>query len=451
MRSRPLESIQPRVGTTLPAGASHASGVAAFIAICVLALGAQFLLSESARAAEPSIAVPGPGCPVFNPEHPELCGVISLPGGGNVHYYFELGLSEDYGTQVPNPPGTELDISSDGPPVLVTAPLDPGDLQPDTTYFYRLAVLDSEGVRYYGEPATFTTPEAPAGGLPEMPITEACPGPIVGSGQRLCGTLNPGSSAKVGYYFEVSEGSSCIGGTHFGGSSEVEGQNVAVSTEVHGLTPNTRYAVCLVATNTTGLTRGLGLTFVTPGSLQVATGVLPCASFNPEHPELCGVISLPGGGNIHYYFELGLSEDYGTQVPNPPGTELDISADGPPVLATAPLAPGDLQPDTTYFYRLAVLDSEGIRYYGEPATFTTPEAPAVGPGEVKIETPIKGAISPFQAPSLIDGRVPPEPPPKAQKLAKALKKCRAKPRHRAECERQVRRKLSATSTRKKAG
>jgi hypothetical protein len=206
-----------------------------------------------------------PPCPsVHHGGQPELCGVISLQGGGKVHYYFELGTDgAEYDTQIPTAPGTELDITADEPSVMVQESLNLGHLAPDTIYYYRLAVVDSEGTRY-SPTGVFSTPRTSVEEAPEIPITEGCSGPISGSGVRLCGTLNPGSSAKVGYYFEVSQGSSCVGGTHFGGPSEIEGQGVAVSTEVKNLAPDTEYTFCLVATNTVGETRGQGLTFMTP-------------------------------------------------------------------------------------------------------------------------------------------------------------------------------------------
>ena len=43
------------------------------------------------------------------------------------------------------------------------------------------------------------------GGGPEAPLTEACAGAIFAGGE-VCGTLNPHSNAKAGYYFAYNKG-----------------------------------------------------------------------------------------------------------------------------------------------------------------------------------------------------------------------------------------------------
>ncbi len=110
-----------------------------------------------------------------------------------------------------------------------------------------------------------------SGNPPEAPITEACSGPIkAGGGVKLCGTLNPHSSAKVGSYFEYNSGTSCTGGGETPAGGEVEGQDVAVSGELFGLKSGTEYTYCLVATNASGETFGQPVTFTTePGKPSI--------------------------------------------------------------------------------------------------------------------------------------------------------------------------------------
>jgi hypothetical protein len=101
---------------------------------------------------------------------------------------------------------------------------------------------------------------------PEAPITETCSGPIrAGGGWRLCGTLNPHSSQRVGSYFLYNVGTSCAGGAEVPAAGEVEGEDVQVSGEVAGLQAATQYSYCLVATNSDGEAVGGSVTFTTPG------------------------------------------------------------------------------------------------------------------------------------------------------------------------------------------
>lgn len=138
----------------------------------VLAVAACALLASPATAAdaESSMIVPGPGCSTVHPGGHELCGEITLQGGGKIHYYFELGTGAEYDTQIPPAPGTELDIAADEPSVTVHEPFDWSRLAPNTTYYYRLAVLDSDGTRY-SSAAVFTTPVAQAGDPPTIEST----------------------------------------------------------------------------------------------------------------------------------------------------------------------------------------------------------------------------------------------------------------------------------------
>ena len=58
---------------------------------------------------------------------------------------------------------------------------------------------------------------------PETPLTESCSGPIKGGAQKLCGTLNPHSSAKVGSYFAYNAGRAAPEGAGLPGGSRRRG------------------------------------------------------------------------------------------------------------------------------------------------------------------------------------------------------------------------------------
>ena len=129
-----------------------------------------------------------------------------------------------------------------------------------------------------------------AGQPPEQPTIEACAGPgAPGGGQRVCGTLNPASNAKVGYYFAYNAGPNCTGGGQTVEGPEVEGEGIGVAEQLGGLAPSTQYSYCLVATNSFGETfseawtfrtvAGAGATATEAVSSSAATVAVGSASF----------------------------------------------------------------------------------------------------------------------------------------------------------------------------
>jgi len=101
-----------------------------------------------------------------------------------------------------------------------------------------------------------------AGG-PEVPLTEACAGSIFTATGKVCGTLNPDSNTKVGYYFAYNKGADCTGGKETPLQPEAQGEGISVTGELFGLEADTQYAVCLIATDQSGETEGSRLTITT--------------------------------------------------------------------------------------------------------------------------------------------------------------------------------------------
>lgn len=243
---------------------------------------------------------------------------------------------------------------------------------------------------------------AMAGEPPEEPITEACSGPFIPG--HLCGTLNPGSSAKVGYYFEVEEGSSCTGGTHYTDGSEPEGESIPMSTTVSGLTPSTEYTYCLVATNSFGETAGQGLTFLTPFPPPPSIESESVSSLTPTDATLEAEID-PGNLEVGAYYQFQLvseTSEYASEILCP--TNLPPTTDGCNGTQSASALPigfipgGSepssvsldlssagvmLAPGTTYHYRVLAarriatedtIEWEAPAVSGEDKEFTTPPA-----------------------------------------------------------------------------
>jgi hypothetical protein len=210
------------------------------------------------------------------------------------------------------------------------------------------------------------------------------------------------------------------------------------------------FAVCAVVVSAVLLS---GTPAFAGSSFQVETGGYLCPSFDAEHPELCGVITLPGGGDVHYFFELGMSLGYGQTVPAEPGAEVSIPANEPTAMVRAKLS--NLQPNTTYHYRLAVTDSEGATRFGADATFTTPA------GEAATDLEVPGTTSALSTQSGSPLIVVPSTVPsvgivisrrtltKAQELTQALGQCKKKPRRqRWSCEKRARKRYGASSAKR---
>jgi hypothetical protein len=126
---------------------------------------------------------------------------------------------------------------------------------------------------------------------PEQPVTEACQGPSSGKAPRVCGSLNPGSNAKVGYYFAYNLGHDCAGGSRTSPGPELEGEGIEVFDNLTGLEPETVYAYCLVATNEFGETFGEALVFRPP---PPPAPQQPPAPQPPKAEECVGVVESEG-------------------------------------------------------------------------------------------------------------------------------------------------------------
>ena len=113
--------------------------------------------------------------------------------------------------------------------------------------------------------AAFKPTHHPTGGVgaPEAPLSEECGGPISAGTGKVCGMLNPHSSAKAGYYFAYNKGTGCTGGKETPLQPEVQGEHIPVSGELFGLEAYTQYSFCLIASGPSGETLGAPVTFTT--------------------------------------------------------------------------------------------------------------------------------------------------------------------------------------------
>jgi hypothetical protein len=232
-----------------------------------------------------------------------------------------------------------------------------------------------------------------ANGEPEAPITEACGGPISPGVVRLCGTLNPHASAKVGYYFAYNTGASCVAGSKTPTEAEVEGKGIKVSSELTGLEPGTEYTYCLVATNSHGETFGGGLTFKTegepitessPGEVQTGPAEQTVDGFklkgklNPENSPTSYYFIYKKAGEVECEDLEGCGPETTHGGPLTGDTQQEVS----------PAEVTGLAPNTTYIYWLIARNARGTAV-GRQLTFTT--GPEEAPSEVVTEPAESGS------------------------------------------------------------
>jgi hypothetical protein len=312
--------------------------------------------------------------------------------------------------------------------------------------------------------------EAEPEDLPERPITEACSGSVTAGVLSLCGTLNPHTGAKTGFYFAYSKGSSCKGGGKTPLEPEAEGKGIKVTSELTGVEPDTQYTYCLVGSNPQGKTMGQAVSVKTeeappdvdgesvsgvtehdaileaqinPNGLETAyqfrVVASPCHA-NPVNCELVGMSLFPSlAGQI--------APTFGAQFVN-----LDLASDG--------MA---LEPDHEYHYAVLATSAAGSES-GPDQTFTTPGLPPSTGSQGTNGTQNTGqdadtqtgSTAATQAGSTITtghattpSDIKPKALTKAQKMAKALKVCKKKrKRQRKRCEKQVREEYGIVAAKK---
>ena len=166
--------------------------------------------------------------------------------------------------------------------------------------------------------------------------------------------------------------------TAYGGSTGATGvgsgsADITVHEDLSALSPATTYHYRLVATSVAGTTYGDDATFTTPASVPVAPTVQTWAASDVGDTavNIAGTFN-PNGFSTTYWFEYGTTNAYGSTYSLP-----DTVVSGQD---TVTVRLYDLQPSTTYHYRLVASNAAGT-VSGNDLTFTTlADAPAVTTG-----------------------------------------------------------------------
>jgi hypothetical protein len=307
-----------------------------------------------------------------------------------------------------------------------TAGASTGALSPGTTYYYRVVAENAqsrvEGTPVEGPVQQFTTPPPP-------PVVST--GAALGVAQTsalVTGTVNPHGLA--GYYeyqygLSTSYEQSTAVLTLPGGGGEAQAQG-----SIAGLIPGTLYHYRLVATNDDGTSYGEDHTFTT------LPGVPPTATTDGASVTGPNTATITGTLNTQ-----GLPTNYGFQI----GTEAGIygpatgfgSVGAGANEANVSLALQNLEAGTTYHYRLVATNADGTQY-GADESFTT--TAVTSPLTQPLASPLVAAPA-IVFPTNTAADTSSKPLTKAQKLAKALKACKKKPKGvRAGCQRRAHKK-----------
>jgi NHL repeat-containing protein len=385
--------------------------------------------SESASAASSSVNLEATVNPDFQP----------------TTYAFEYATSEAaIGTASATKVTGSLAAEAAGLPVSAEI----FSLQPGHTYYYRVVAENGTTIKA-GKPVDGTIHPFTLFALPAVTIGEAQS--IIQTSATLSGTVNP-EGAETTYYFEyVSEAGYQAALARGAANPYAEAETTApvnagssyaeetiAPTLISGLLPGETYHYALVATNrfeaqATTLPRTLTTLPGTPPT--VTTGAASAISQNSA--TLSGTVST-NSLQTEYGFEIGTE-------PGNYGPATGLGSIGGALSETVTVTVNELQPGTTYYYRVTARSADGASY-GEPETFATPGFPAL------LTTPssppligIPGIAFPTGSLENTGTTIATKQLTRAQKLAAALKACHTrKGKKRTECEKQAKAKYATT-------
>jgi hypothetical protein len=375
-----------------------------------------------------------------------LTGEVN-PEGLDASAFFEYGLCATPATCAGSPYGQtapavkegtqETDLGSGAANVNVEAHVTSG-VEPNRTYHYRLVGHNENGDSPARNEEAFTTPRI-------APAVEIEPASNVRfDAVDLSGAVNPENSlTRYSFVYGPCRTRTTCGASGYPSSSPTltatQYGRVPVEPEVLELQPATTYHYRLVATNDHGETaESFEGRFTTAAAPVPGVVSGPASSVTQSTATLSGFLA-PNGLAVTYGFQLG-TEAGGY------GPEIGLASAGAGVVGVSvALAVQNLQPGTTYHYRLMAANGyETI--YGAEETFTTAGYPS--PLTAPLAPPLLG-VPPIVFPKEA-AVVTPKKLTRAQQLSNALKACKKKSKSkRAACRRAAQKKYGAKPKKKK--
>jgi hypothetical protein len=216
----------------------------------------------------------------------------------------------------------------------------------------------------------------------------AITGPVTAVGATSAtatGTVNPGGVATTWHvdYGTTTGYGSTTSSTNAGSGTA----NVAVSVALTGLAQGTTYHYRVVATSTSGTSRGSDGLFTTLAAPGAVTG--SASAVTVSSATLNGSVD-PNASATTWWFEYGTSTSYGSK------TAVKNAGSGTGPTAVAASVSG-LQKGRTYHFRLVAM-SDGGTTHGADASFVTSSAPSVTTGAASsvslTSAQLNGAVTP---------------------------------------------------------
>lgn len=307
------------------------------------------------------------------PREATLNGTLE-PNGSDVHYRFEYGTSEEYGSTTPL-----LDAGSTHEAKAIAAALT--GLVPSQIYHYRLLGEDSAGTTY-GQDMSFST-------VALAPALEAGTTSVTRS-NALIGFHLSTNNAPTEYWVQYGIGQS-YGQVSARTLLPASGVTEAPSLYLEDLSPGTTYHYQLLASNATGEVSSSDETFTTAPATPPLVQTGPVSALSENSATISGVVGAQGEPTT-YGFEVAAGGEFGS-----PAAQWSVGGGE----ETASLVLSGLQPGTTYRYRMVASNLDGTTY-GAPVTFTTAGsavALAVPPAPTLIATSAVAFPSPSATPS----------------------------------------------------
>jgi hypothetical protein len=403
---------------------------------------------RTGELAPPDIVIFGPG--VVQPDVTTGTLAVSVgsvsatvagsvdPDGLDASSRFEYGPSTGYGSEqtavqaagAPDPGSSDdgsggvgcTPLGAGCTPVPLTAELT--SLEPDRTYHYRLDGVNVNGVNA-GEDQTFTTLAVPP------LVDEQSASAVTLTSATLNARINP-NNEDTKYRFEY--GTSTEYGSSAPASEADAGSgygDVTVGEPIAGLLPGTTYHFRAIASNASspvGGSAGPDQTFTTAAATPPVVSTGAASEVSQNSALISGTVD-PEGVQTSYEFDIGTDTSYGTRLSGNAGSVSGTE--------TVTVGLGGLSPGTTYHFRLIATNVYGSAS-GTDVTFTTPDFPTA-----LIAAPVAPALIPAPAtafPTQRSAGPQTRSLSRAQKLADALKECRAQrsKRKRAACESKAR-------------
>jgi hypothetical protein len=282
---------------------------------------------------------------------------------------------------------TQTSIEGEAP-VAVSAPL--AGLAPNTIYGYRLAVESVSGIAFSSGPESTGLLTSPAPFLFGVP---AYASNVTQFAATLNGAIDP-ENTPVAYHFAYIQAASYNPAATDPYSAETGRvapipdlyipantlEDQTLPQQITGLQAGTTYDFALIASSPTGTQTGPNQTFTTPPIPAPIPTTGPATSITETTALLTGTIN-PQGWQTTYTFQYGTTTSYGSTWPTTP---ITLGALNTPQTINTLIE--NLQPSTTYHYRLTATNQQTTQY-GPDQTLTTPSYPPSTIQEPPLTTP----------------------------------------------------------------